>query len=201
MILIAITQRVSWLSDRGERRDSLDQRWTALLAAAGLCPCAMPNDAPSAIALFAAVKPKGLLLTGGNSLVAYGGDVPERDDCEHRLLAMADELGLPVLGVCRGMQLLLANSGGSLVAVPNHVEPRHQVILDGGSRLVNSYHDWGCYEVPAEWQVFGRSRDGVVKAIRHRTRPAIGIMWHPERIDPFAADDIELLQRHFSGAP
>jgi putative glutamine amidotransferase len=196
MIPVAITQRVSAM-DYGERRDSLDQRWAALLGAAGLCPCAMPNDAPSAAALFAAVKPAGLLLTGGNSLTAYGGGAPERDSCEARLLAIAYEQGLPVLGICRGMQVLLAESGGSFVAVSNHVMPRQDVILDTGSRTVNSYHDWGCYEVPAEWQVFGRSEDGVVKAIRHRRRPVIGIMWHPERIGPFAADDVELLRLHF----
>ena len=197
MTVIAITQRVDYVSGRGERRDSLDQRWTTLLSVAGFCPCAMPNDAQSAVALFGLVRPRGLLLTGGNSLVEYGGDAPGRDACEYRLLALANRAGVPVLGVCRGMQLLLIDSGASLVAVANHVRHRQLVVFDEGTRVVNSYHDWGCYDVPEQWHILGRSRDGVVKAIRHRTRPAIGIMWHPERIDPFAPDDIGLLQRHF----
>jgi gamma-glutamyl-gamma-aminobutyrate hydrolase PuuD len=42
--------------------------------------------------------------------------------------------------------------------------------------------------------------DGVVKAVRHSAHPITGIMWHPERIAPFAADDVALFRRVFGAA-
>jgi len=201
MTAIAITQRVDYLSERGERRDSLDQNWVGLLKAAGFCPFPMPNDLRIAEMHFELVRPRGLILTGGNSLLEHGGDAPERDACERGLLALAHRAQIPILGVCRGMQLLLADTGAFLVRVAGHVAPKQRISLAGGARTVNSYHEWGCYDVPMEWTVEGRSRDGVVKAIRHNVRPEIGIMWHPERLEPFAPDDIALLRRHFEGSP
>src|SRR5580698_10911742 len=105
MKTIAITQRVAVIPQYGERRDCLDQAWARFIAACGLLPLALPNIPEVALSLFRNVDVAGLLLTGGNDLAALGGDAPERDATENALVDDAEARGLPVLGVCRGMQL------------------------------------------------------------------------------------------------
>ena len=119
MKLLAVTQRVAVLPDRGERRDCLDQAWSRFLSACGLLPVLMPNVTSVALELCAQTNVAGLLLTGGNDLAAVGGDAPERDATENALLDMAEQQHLPVIGVCRGMQLLQQRSGAHYLQMMN----------------------------------------------------------------------------------
>ena len=200
MIPIAVSQRVEVVAAHGERRDALDQRWTAFLAACGLLAVAMPNQPDGALALARATGARGLLLTGGNDLVAYGGDAPERDDTEMALIEHAASLNLPVLGVCRGMQVIQHRHGVKLHAVEGHVAPSQRVAIDGAWHLVNSYHRFAAADSVEALEVWARAEDGVIEAVRHRHRPMVGIMWHPERIEPFAARDLALFRRLFASA-
>lgn len=195
--VVALTQRVDIAPGHGERRDGLDQRWWPLLAACGLLPLILPNHAETALALFQA-HTGGLILTGGNDLAAYGGGAPERDATEGLLLRAALAAGRPVLGVCRGMQLILDHFGTPLQQVTDHIACRHAVRDKGGGvRQVNSYHGWAAVAVAPPLQVMARADDGVVEAVRHPTLPCIGIMWHPERDEPAAEADRDLLQTLF----
>jgi gamma-glutamyl-gamma-aminobutyrate hydrolase PuuD len=194
---ILCTQRVDPVPGRAERRDALDQAWSAFLVRCGLLPIVVPNVPEAADALIARVPFDGVLLTGGNDLAEYGGDAPERDRVERGLLRRAIDDRLPVLGVCRGMQLLLDAFGTRLVEVPGHVLPRQEIEVDGAPATVNSYHRWGCREVGAALRVWARAGDGVVKAVRHAELPLVGIMWHPERLDPLRAEDLALFRTHF----
>lgn len=194
---VAITQRVDIVAKRGERRDALDQRWTEFLAACGLLAVPMPNLPAAAGALFEAMAPAGLLLTGGNDPVAVGGDAPERDETEAALIERARARGLPVFGVCRGLQVLLARHGAVIKPVTGHVTAAHGVRIDGARVEVNSYHNWGVREAPADFEVWAVAEDGVIEAARHRRDPLAGIMWHPERTTPFAPRDIALISRFF----
>lgn len=194
---VAITQRVSVVPEYGERRDCLDQAWPRFLAACGLMPLALPNVIEVATALCAGADVTGLVLTGGNDLAALGGDAPERDATENALLDVAESRGLPVLGVCRGMQLIQQRCAIPLRRVEGHVT-RHQVIrVDGEPTEVNSYHRFAAFESRPPLDVWAVADDGVVKAIRHAVRSTTGIMWHPERMDPFAAADVALFRRVF----
>lgn len=198
---IAVTQRVDILTKRGERRDALDQRWVEFLAVCGLLAVPMPNRRETAAALFDAMAPAGLLLTGGNDPVAVGGDAPERDEAEAALIDCAESRGLPVFGVCRGLQMLLAREGAVLKPVTGHVTAAHAVRIDGERVEVNSYHNWGVTEAPADFEVWAVAEDGVIEAVRHRRDPLAGIMWHPERATPFAPRDIALIRRFFGTGP
>ncbi|PID79401.1 gamma-glutamyl-gamma-aminobutyrate hydrolase [bacterium DOLZORAL124_64_63] len=189
-----LTQRVEVIADRDERRDALDRRWIAFVDACGAVAVPVPNDAAWVETMWAEDPPAAVLLTGGNSLVSCGGDAPERDAVENLLLDLCARDGVPVLGVCRGMQVIMARHGARLVPVTGHVAPRQTIDIAGVPATVNSYHDFGAHEVPAGLEAWARARDGVIKAVRVPGASVVGIMWHPERMDPFRRQDRELLR-------
>ncbi len=189
MSFVAVTQRVDISVPHGERRDALDQRWAAFLSVCGVTPVLVPNDAASAERLVRGVAVAGVLLTGGNSLAAYGGNAPERDATEFRLLGIAAERGWPVVGVCRGMQVIQHHAGVALGALDGHVACDHAVDLAGVRDVVNSYHELGAHDSAPGLDVLARAEDGVVEAVADRSRRLFGMMWHPERFtDPRPAD-------------
>ena len=197
MRVVAITQRVLVVPEHGERRDCLDQAWPRFLAACGLLPLAVPNVTEVALAMLRDANVAGLVLTGGNELAALGGDAPERDATENALLDAAEARGVPVLAVCRGMQLLQQRCAIPLLRVEGHVTPRQNIRIDGQPAEVNSYHRFAASESRPPLDVWAVAADGVVKAVRHSARPITGIMWHPERNTPFAAADVSLFRRAF----
>lgn len=185
---IGVTQRVETLKQRGERRDALDQAWMPLAVSCGFLPIVLPNHIETVQQYRAWNQIQGFLLTGGNDLTEYGGDAWERDQVERYLVEWAMEEELPFLGVCRGMQLLLCYFGTPLQRVFGHAGTEHR--LDNG-RCVNSFHDWGaiCCYPPLVAEAYGE--DGVVEAVRHERYSNLhGIMWHPERNQPFLQEDM-----------
>lgn len=196
MTLVALTQRVIHDQATGERRDGLDQRWWSFLAACGLTPLALPNHLPTARRMVETLRPTGAILTGGGDLSALGGDTPERDAVETWLIDRA-AAGMPVLGVCRGMQAILHRWGTVMGPVADHVRTEHPLTGPLGGRRVNSFHNLGAYDLPAPLDVLARAPDGVVEAVSHRTAPILGIMWHPERHEGFDPRDVALFVNHF----
>jgi N5-(cytidine 5'-diphosphoramidyl)-L-glutamine hydrolase len=197
MTPVAITQRVAVIPEYGERRDCLDQAWPRFLHACGLSPLPIPNVLYVALEMFRRPDLAGLVLTGGNDLVAVGGNAPERDRTENALVDEAESRGLPVLAVCRGMQLIQHRHGIALSRLEGHVTPRQTIAIRGRKTEVNSYHCFGARDSRPPFEVWAVAADGVVKAIRHESRPITGIMWHPERNSPFAADDLSLFRSAF----
>ena len=162
----------------------------------------------------------GLLLTGGEDVnPARYGETPrhrlrvsaERDDFEFPLLEQALGGSLPVLAVCRGMQLLVVSQGGALYQdlgceyaqspdKPTRVEHRgpegadvsHSIEIEAGTRLasvlsspvivVNSHHHQGVRLSGPCLRVAARSADGLPEAVEGpRERFILGVQWHPER--------------------
>jgi gamma-glutamyl-gamma-aminobutyrate hydrolase PuuD len=197
MKAVAITQRVSVVPAYGERRDCLDQAWTKFLAACSLLPVLLPNVPEAALALCQGTGINGLVLTGGNDLAVLGGDAPERDCVENALLDWAEECRLPVLGVCRGMQVIQQRLGIPLRRVEGHVARRQVIRIDGERREVNSFHCFAAFDSRPPLEVWAVADDGVIKAIRHAARPITGIMWHPERSTPFSPADVGLFRQVF----
>jgi len=178
-----------------------------------------------------------LLLAGGSDIdpASYGapsdprvtGTSPARDAFELALARAALERDMPVLGICRGMQLLNVATGGGLVAhLPDVVEhddhrpvpgewARHPVRLDpdglaaraAGSEQVevNSHHHQGVDGVGADLRASGWAADGTVEAIESATRSfVLGVLWHPEQ-DPGSCEVAALVEaareRRAAGAP
>jgi N5-(cytidine 5'-diphosphoramidyl)-L-glutamine hydrolase len=197
MRAVGVTQRVEIVPSYGERRDCLDQAWTRFLISCDLLPVLLPNVAEAALALCEKSGLTGLVLTGGNDLASLGGDAPERDETENALLDFAERQSLPVLGVCRGMQVIQQRAGSELCRVEGHVAQRQVIQVNGEPVEVNSYHHFGAFESQPPFDVWAVADDGIVEAIRHSFKPVTGIMWHPERCSPFRAADAELFRKVF----
>jgi N5-(cytidine 5'-diphosphoramidyl)-L-glutamine hydrolase len=197
MKAIGVTQRVEVVAGYGERRDCLDQAWSKFLFGCGVLPIPLPNVAEAALALCDQMQVAGLILTGGNDLAALGGDAPERDEVENRLLDFAGQRGLPVLGVCRGMQVLQHRCGIPLHRIEGHVTQSQVIRINGETAQVNSYHHFGACESRPPLDMWAVADDGVVKAVRHSSKPVTGIMWHPERCSPFRPADVRLVRELF----
>lgn len=152
----------------------------------------------------------GLVVGGGDDISAdlYGGVIvpdvrldPERDELEVTLLRRVLPSGLPILGICRGAQMLNVASGGNLIAdiytldppppKMRTVLPRKTVTLAQGSRLariaklqwfrVNALHHQAIDSLGRALVVVARDKAGIVQAIEGTEPPfRIGVQWHPE---------------------
>lgn len=168
----------------------------------------LPRDAALDAARLDAV-----VLCGGDDLEAslFGEanhpsvvlDPPERDRYELDLAAAALQGGVPLLGVCRGMQVLNVALGGTVVQhVPDtpgrgehaggvshalRVAPGTllaALVRDGETEpVVNSFHHQAVGRVPDALRVAATSPDGLVEAVEGRHGFCLGVQWHPERAD------------------
>ena len=199
MTLIGVTQRVCVDPIWGERRDCLDQRWTSFLEACGLTPVLLPNNQDQLSRVIDNCALEGFLLTGGDDPADIGGTTPERDIVEKTIINLHSEK--PILGVCRGMQMLHLSSGGELVNVSGHSGTEHWVrgnfLGIESARLVNSFHHYGITSSTEHYSPTLLAADGLVEAMQHASRNIFGIMWHPERYDKPIASDINLFREIF----
>jgi N5-(cytidine 5'-diphosphoramidyl)-L-glutamine hydrolase len=204
---LGITQRVDLIVDYGERRDCLDQRWSSLAIEVGFVPVPLPNVAAKTVStLLDALQLDAIILSGGNSLSEVdptaSDTAPERDAFEAALIEEAIRRLLPVLGVCRGIQILNVHFGGKLSRIEGHAGSRHKVaVLPAYTELIpsyiNSYHNWTIApnQLAGSLEPIVHDLQGNIEGFRHQSIPVAGIMWHPEREDPFKEQDIKLLRK------
>lgn len=173
----------------------------------------------------------GLIITGGdeavnpilygeNPIPAIKATCPSRDECEAYLYKGAMKLDIPVLGICRGMQLMNVTEGGSLYQdiftqkqdVLGHLPPDmpvdelyHSVTVEKGSKLedifqrkslmVNSFHHQAVKTLAPDFIGTAISEDNVIEAMEHNSKNfAIGVQWHPEDLTIKHSEFLELFK-------
>lgn len=221
--VIAISgRRTTALYDgRLEQIDGSNAAYSRAVLAAGGLPIILPYGVDVTVADNLLASFHALLLAGGEDVMGAcpsqsqdrsDHEDPVRDLTDRALLSAARSHGMPILGVCRGMQLLADASHGTLSRVNGHApEPGasaylHEIEIESGSRLeallgtkvgeVMSLHTFAVSD-SGLLRVVARSRnDGVVEAIMGTDplRFELGVQWHPE-LDhgPFGAPIIRLL--------
>lgn len=196
---------------------SLAATYIDAVRAAGGVPVMLPPGEPDPAAILERLD--GLILSGGgdiNPAIYNGSSHPtiysvdsERDEFELTLAHLALDRDLPVLGICRGMELLIVACGGTLVThvpdeygmkvnhrlvpAPGHLYPaQHGVKIQPGSRLADaigttelvvvSWHHQAVRTIPPGWRVVAQSVDDrVIEAVEHQQCSwAIAVQWHPE---------------------
>lgn len=206
MKCIGVTQRVECVEYRSERRDCLDQRWSAFVAELGYILLPLPNILPNQLSkLLQAINIDAVILSGGNSITSVdpsaNDSAPERDAFETALIGEALTRSLPVIGICRGMQMINVYMGGNLTYVSGHVAVCHSISsLDSKYQLpemINSYHNWSISPqgLANVLKPIAIDNDGNVEAFENREKNLFGIMWHPERESPFNSLNIDLFKR------
>ena len=200
-----------------ERLSTLAEGYYASVLAAGGSPVIVPPYANRDALVELLSTLDGLLLSGGADIdPCYMGEEPRydllhtinptRDEQELMLTLLAVDRGLPILGICRGIQTLAAALGGGVHQdiyaalgsnLLNHdqAEERgvatHWVNIEEGSRLakifgekslfVNTFHHQAVSRVPQGFAVSAVATDGVIEAMEATDgRSIIGVQWHPE---------------------
>ena len=194
---------------------TLAQAYYMSVVEAGGTPVVIPSydDDKALVSLLDTLD--GIVLSGGADIDPdYLGEEPldcisinpRRDRQELTLVRLAVERQIPVLGICRGIQVLTAALGGKLyqdIKIQHdrpsieHSQtiarglPSHEVKLEKDSLLygffgketlaVNSFHHQAVKEVPAGFRVTASAPDGIIEGMESTTfRPIMGVQWHPE---------------------
>lgn len=216
--LIALTCTTGVTDDPSPlEQDRLNHAYSAAVVAAGGMPAMLPNLPALLADREWTIRFDGLLLTGGRDVdpARYGEPVatatleldPRRDDAELAAIPAALAAGLPVLAICRGIQVLNVALGGTLIQdlpeqapsqvwhrqqAPRH-EATHEIVMMRGSKLeaacgpspiaVNSFHHQAVRELGEGLRVTARASDGVVEALElDGAGWVVGVQYHPEHL-------------------
>lgn len=192
---------------RGETRDSVDRRWWRFFAE--LTPNAVcfgaPNEPRMAERLLRTVPVTALILTGGDDL----GSDPDRDAAEERLFHSAVACGVPIVGICRGLQLIQTIFGGPLERCDpdRHCGTPHEVGPTNASHdfadilrameNVNSYHRNGvaASQIAQPLTPLLVAYDGIVEAAYAPQPRVLALQWHPERYSKARDTDLAIFER------
>ena len=209
------------------------------VADAGGIPVVLPPVAGPRAAEALLEGMDGLLLSGGSDLdPGYYGEeavpelgvtLPERDAFEMALLEHALRRQMPILGICRGMQVLNVALGGTLYQdLPSQMDhmvllghrqetpkwqPTHEVEVEGDSRVaeilganelkVNSYHHQAIKDLASGLVAVAYAPDGVIEAIESSDlakRWLVGVQWHAEAMREAGPEHRNLFEAHVAAA-
>lgn len=192
-----ITMRETMAPNYFEPRDTIAQDWSKYMGTAfpNSQYLFVPNSGQRAVDFVKKWDLNILILSGGDNL----GISKNRDHTEQILLQYALENNIPVIGVCRGLQLIHTFFGGSIKKgdekfVSQHRATKHTIEIEGQSFNVNSYHENILVKetVHAKLKVFATcSTDQSVEGLHNEN--ILAMMWHPERDEKMSEWNRELI--------
>lgn len=188
---IGISLRVVNANTYNEKRDALSQDWPVFLEKLNFNPIFIPNTLSDVKSYLHDFNINGIILSGGDNI----GEYPERDRTEKVILDYAVENKIPVIGICRGMQIINNYFGGNVETSKNsdHVRKDHLIDITNESfssffktqfTTVNSYHHdlIRLNNLGNNLEPFAITQnDNSIEGFFHNSLPIIGVMWHPER--------------------
>ena len=202
---ILITQRIG-KDKHGEYYDYLESSYIKYLNQYDINPIILPNNTKDIIKFYKKNKCTHIILTGGDDISPslynkkgrkINNNFYQRDLNEKILIKYSMEKKVPILGICRGFQIINVCLGGKLTKDINKITKpinirKHKVIftkefieiIKKKSITVNSYHNQGITQsqLAVDLVPLGFSDDGkLVEIYKHNELPIIGIQWHPER--------------------
>lgn len=188
--------RVETIQEYDETRDALSHDWIRFMANAfpDTSWIPMPNVGSDAGAFLDAWAITHVILSGGNDI----GQSVVRDKTECAVLDRALAQGIPVLGICRGLQMMQHYFKGKLVECTGHAGTRHKISLGNVARDINSFHNWTIANPAPGLIPTAVDEQGFIEAMEHVSAPIKGIMWHPERETKPDALDVEMIRTHFN---
>ncbi|KAF5078675.1 putative glutamine amidotransferase [anaerobic digester metagenome] len=232
--LIGITASVTWETDKetfsGYKRNYLSFDYVDAVAAGGGIPVILPVTQEPEVIREMVSRLDGLLLSGGSDISPIllgeeprerlGMTIMERDRSEWMILTEAKHRKLPILGICRGFQLLNCFYGGSLFqdlseSADFYIQhnfrglpgvPAHSVILEENSLIrellgdhnqVNSHHHQALDRIAPNFRVTARAVDGAAEAIESQDPDQfiLGVQFHPEMMHKSQPHVMTIFQR------
>lgn len=189
--IIGITLRVEKISAYNETRDALSHDWNLVFNELNAIPIFIPNNLKNLYSFLEKFDFNFLILSGGDNI----GDSQERDLTEKIIIDYSIKHRIPVIGICRGMQVLNNYFGGTLEKSTNqnHVSKHHLIHLTkslfsqefkSNSIEVNSFHNniLKNENLGRDLEPFAICEDdGTIEGFFHKSNFVLGVMWHPER--------------------
>lgn len=185
MFRFGITMRETKAIGYNELRDSLAQDWGTYMSTTFPSHnwLSIPNIGPKAIDYFIKWGLNVLILSGGDSI----GASENRDNTELYLLKYAIENNIPIIGICRGLQLIHSYFGGKIKIgeqqfINEHRAHDHEISLNNKTYLSNSFHVNQIVEetLNKEFKIIATcSKYNSIEAIKGKN--ILAMMWHPER--------------------
>ena len=188
-LTIGISLRIVESTDYNEKRDALSQDWSIFFEKVGINPLLIPNTIKNVSSFLEDMQVQGLILSGGDNI----GDSQDRDKTEQKIINYSLGKKIPLIGICRGMQVINTFFGGTVETLENskHVGDPHFVSLNKNFALflqaeklqVNSFHNNVIKQknLGKNLEPFAMASDHTIEGFYHTELPIVGVMWHPER--------------------
>lgn len=205
---LIITPRLDYFSKYKETKISLDINWTEFMNRSNLKYEIFNYDKK----YYFSNNINGLILTGGNTLANYISSnslqkkiSTMRDKAENHLITKCIKKRIPIIGICRGMQLICNYFGMKLSKINKHTATKHKLEINEKFKSyinseVNSYHSFGLKKQNLSEKFINlasHKNSGTIEAFKHQKYPIYGIMWHPERNKKYHSEDINLFKMIF----
>ena len=196
MKFIGITQRLLENTSYYEVREALSVEWGEFFKEhlQGFLPLPLSYAIPfSTYAESLGESLSGVILSGGNDLNSLNPNPLSamRDEYEVQILMHCLQYNLPLLGICRGAQMIAHYFGAKLELLSGHIG-NHQVfdVRNKEKFEVNSFHNYGIRDLGDCLEALVKSEDCSVEAFKTKHKPIFALMWHIERKNGMEKDRI-----------